>query len=152
MGLGMDKHTAPAMHLARLEEIPMGFLRKGDRFVATRGNVVVTGVADMDGHMVSEDYGHRQGNDYYCTTETNYINVKLDGVRYPTDAFDRNTSMYERDDWKILVLPKAHKRYLEDKKWTPAVATRAAEKQKLQDVLIQLEEQVREVRRAISNF
>lgn len=153
MTLAMNERTAITMHAARLTEIPMSFLREGDRFVGRRGNVFVTGVADMDGHKVSSSYGTRTGVDVYDDREKNYINVQFDGVQYgPGTRFGVNTTMYERDDWKILVMPEVYNRYLEDKKWTPAVPTRVAEKQKLEDQLVRLTNELEEVRHAISNL
>jgi len=153
MALSMSKYTALTMHAARLEEIPMSFLRMGDRFVAKRGNVFVTGVADMDGHKVSSDYGTRAGSDYYDDREQNYINVKFDGVEYGFNTnFGVNTSVYERDDWTFLVLPEIYTRYLEDQKWTPENERRPEERRQLEEKLVRLESEMREVRHAISNL
>lgn len=108
-----------------LKTIPMGYLRKGDRFVAMlspspgKGRVVLAGVANMDGQWVSEDYGFRGGHsERYLDPQNEYINVHLDGVDYSNWQSDRtrqcNTGMYARDEWSFYVTPDLWVRYSAD--------------------------------------
>lgn len=113
---------------ARLYIIPLSYLREGTRFVAHGGNnSTFTGVTTMDGHAVSDRYGLRQGNTYYSDNpERNYINVKIDGVRYGDHPCDRdelgnrlpiNSGIYESDNLRIFVNKDAYDRYKKDLDW-----------------------------------
>ena len=91
-----------------MRTIPLGTLKKGDRFVATKpsafnGVIVRAGVADMDGHLVSEDYGFRMGNNHYLNPKENYTNVKFDGETYGPNWKHPNDSLNERDGWTVWV-------------------------------------------------
>jgi hypothetical protein len=89
-----------------MAEVPLDYLKEGDKFVLrSRGMPVrvATGVADMDGHSVSERYGFRGGNYYYADNpEKSYINVRWDGIEYSKKGrFDFN-------------LPVNHSLYIKD--------------------------------------
>lgn len=107
-----------------LKPIPMGYLRKGDRFVVMRspstgkGRAILAGVAAMDGNWVSENYGFRANISAYLEPETDYINVHLDGIDYSEWQSNRdrqvNTGLYARDEWSFYVTPGIWVRYSED--------------------------------------
>lgn len=112
--------------------VPMEYLHEGTPFVAIRQyghgqTQVVTGVTSMDGHAVSDHYGLRTGNPYFSENpEKNYINVYFDGVVYAKhpcekseDGMDINSSLAERDDWRIYVRQEFYARYQEDLNWKP---------------------------------
>jgi hypothetical protein len=89
-----------------LARVPLDYLKEGDRFVLRGAKYVsqlATGVADMDGHSVSDRYGFRGGNGYYIDNpEKNYINVRWDGIEYcKNGSFDfslpLNHSLYAKD-------------------------------------------------------
>lgn len=117
---------------ARRYLVPMSYLHKGTAFIAKTtgaGIVLVSGVAAMDGHAVSDNYGLRKENPYYASNpERNYINVWFDGVNYgkhPVDSdehgnrLDINSGMYEKDGWSFYVDKAAWVQYKEDLKWKP---------------------------------
>lgn len=149
---------------AQAFSIPMSYLREGDRFVAINaglyGIVVVTGVADMDGHKVSSRYGSRVGNRYFEAVEQNYINVLFDGLDYGLHRSDYrvNSGMYERDGWTFYVSPEIHARYIEDAEWNRrwgtwetynlaqnADAVLEAKKRRLQEQVAQLQKEIEEL-------
>jgi hypothetical protein len=89
-----------------LTEAPLGYLKEGDRFTLISSGLpvrVATGVADMDGHSVSEHYGFRAENDYYTRNpEENYVNVRWDGIEYCKKGsfggnLPTNHSLYAKD-------------------------------------------------------
>lgn len=84
-------------------EVPMSYLKKGDRIrlVSTARLEVLYATVDMDGHRVSTEYGSRTGNTYYEDPEKNYINVKFDHTSYR--SYHPNGSIRERDGWRIFV-------------------------------------------------
>jgi hypothetical protein len=117
----MTEKNDEVLRSGGLKEIPPGYLRKGDRFVAIKGvgvtRQIVAGVADMDGTWVSPDHGFRpHGNLHYATPETGYINVHLDGLSYDgsTKGNWPNTGLATREGWKILVDPAIYALYLVD--------------------------------------
>lgn len=70
--------------------ISLDFLREGDEFLAfdPKTRFFRHGVANMDGHGVSEHYGVRAGNTYYFGhPEKNYINVKWSDMTYAWPSF-----------------------------------------------------------------
>jgi hypothetical protein len=88
-----------------LTEAPLDYLKEGDRFVLRKLHSydVATGVADMDGHSVSEHYGFRDGNDYYIRNpKEDYVNVRWDGIEYSKKGshdfkLPLNHSVYNKD-------------------------------------------------------
>jgi hypothetical protein len=128
---------------AQLFRVPMSFLRKNTRFtaVAEKNNrmVIVTGVTDMDGHMVSDRYGHRVGNHYFTVEHPDmaYINVKLDGVEYA--SMHPNTTMRYSDGWVFYVDRAACKQYDLDRTWKPETAEDAARQAKKEELQRQLD-------------
>lgn len=150
---------------AKLRIVPIGYLKKDDRFVATKFALgdgvmnkvlsVVSGVADMDGHMVSEQYGLRRGNKAFCDFETSYINVKFDGATYGPDWVHINDGMYERDGYTFYVTDEVAERVKFDIYLNEAMAqaerTNAAsllnqrKKQQLLDQVAILQKQINEL-------
>lgn len=135
---------------SRMYIIPLSYLHEGTRFVAYGGNnAMMTGVAAMDGHAVSNRYGMRQGNTYYSDNpERNYINVWFDGVEYGNHPCDRdkrgnrlpiNSGLYERDKFRIFVDKDAYDRYKEDVKWTPQTDEEKAREAKKAALLAQID-------------
>lgn len=115
-----------------LTSIPMQYLRKGDRFVAVihaasgRVGQVVTGTADMDGSMVSEDRGFR-ADDY--SDYGGYINVKFDDPVKPYHLYTANNSMYHEEGWVFFVDREVAARYRADVQYNnDLLRTREAEK------------------------
>jgi hypothetical protein len=89
-----------------LTKVPLDYLKEGDRFVLRSPTYVgqmATGVADMDGHSVSERYGFRGGNYYYADNPNeNYVNVRWDGIEYSKKGshdfkLPLNHSLYAKD-------------------------------------------------------
>lgn len=121
-----------------LKPIPMGYLRKGDRFVAMlspspgKGRVVMAGVAHMDGQWVSENYGFRGGHsERYLDPQNEYINVHLDGIDYSNWQSNReqqcNTGLYARDEWSFYVTADLWQRYVEDEAKNRAIKSEREE-------------------------
>jgi len=100
--------------------IPFSYLHKGTKFKAVSPTKldetprIRYGVADMDGHLVSENYGERVGNTYYTKKypEKNYINVKYDGEKY--GIYTPNESIQVHEDLTIYVDDDAFAQYLAD--------------------------------------
>lgn len=100
--------------------IPFSYLHKGTKFKAVSPTKldetprIRYGVADMDGHFVSENYGIRVGNTYYTKKypEKNYINVKYDGEKY--GIYTPNESIQVHEDLTIYVDDDAFAQYLAD--------------------------------------
>lgn len=89
-----------------LTEVPLDYLKEGDSFTLMSYGLpvrVATGVADIDGHSVSESYGFRGGSYYYSDNpEKTYVNVRWDGIEYcKKGSFDFN-------------LPLNHSLYIKD--------------------------------------
>lgn len=97
----------------KLQIVPLNYLRKGDYFVATNARpekfvntqlTVASGIADMDGHEVSDNYGFRAGNSYYHNNPSkDYLNVRFNGVEYGHDHKRVNDSLYLDDGWTVYV-------------------------------------------------
>lgn len=127
------------------KRIPIDFLRKGDRFRAERvatpdGEMIsLTGVAHMDGHSVSSNYGVRQGNTYWTDPdhpERNYINVHWDHIDYThrygrDDQYDHwpNSGLKDhgKGAWVVWVDANTYDRYLRDKATNEALVAGAEE-------------------------
>lgn len=104
---------------AELKSIPLGMLKKGDKFVASKpspfmGVAICSGVADMDGHLVSESYGFRTGNNHYLEASKNYINVRFDGEVYGENWEHPNDTLKQRDGWTIWVTSEVRLRVDQD--------------------------------------
>lgn len=120
----MAQTQEQSLKAAELKIVPISYLKKGDRFTATRKTMtygasnsvirVSSGVADMDGHAVSESYGLRQGNTFFLDPERNYINVKWDGVSYGPNWVHPNDGIYEQDGFTFYVTEEVAKRVKDD--------------------------------------
>lgn len=140
---------------ARRYLIPISYLHEGTAFIAKAPGVFVSGVAAMDGHAVSPNYGLRTGNTHYSDNpDKNYINVWFDGVRYGDHPVDRdeqgnrldiNSSMYERDNWSFYVNREAWERYKEDLNWKPVSTEEQKREAKKAELIAQMEQIKKEI-------
>lgn len=107
----------------------IAYLRTGDRFKAikSRGRgkpgTVVYGVAAMDGHAVSPNYGRVVGSEHYINTPEAYINVMFDHKEYKSPY--PNESIVPAKGWVVYVSREVGNRIKIDKA-AEAHAERAA--------------------------
>ena len=130
---------------AKRYAVPMSYLHQGTAFIAKTTGAVVSGVAAMDGHAVSANYGTRTGNTYYSENpDKNYINVWFDGVVYGKHPVDRdyqgnrleiNSGMYEKDNWSFYVDKATYDRYRQDLKWKPVTDEEKVREEKKAELL-----------------
>jgi hypothetical protein len=140
--------------------VPLDYLKEGDRFALMSNGVlakVATGVADMDGHSVSETYGFRSGNDYYTSNhQKSYINVRWDSIEYcKKGSFNfkipLNHSLYNKDG-VVYVNKEIAERVKLDQQQNAGIAaetteqkTREAKKAELLAQVATIEKQIREL-------
>lgn len=146
---------------AGLVKVPLGYLKKGDHFVAIlhnaikfKGALVVTGTAHMDGPWVAE-HGFRgePQNLHWTDPARTYVNVQFDGEVYnrETPDFRVNDSLFERDGWAIYVTADVAKRIEDDQRlnrdWELAKdeARKEAARQALRDQIARLQQQIDDI-------
>lgn len=104
--------------------VAIHLLREGERFVARRqtpgGEEAVMGVAAMDGHGLSSDYGMSQGQHHYLQPEHSYINVRLDSREEGFYSWRKpNETLCERDGWEFFIEDSEPRAFAAD----PAIAS-----------------------------
>lgn len=108
-----------------IRPVAMGYLKKGDLAFVSDGSQRFVVIVDMDGHIVSPNYGtlFHPERGYHATED--YINVKLhafkEQYRGGSDTTNRssyhyNDTLHQKDGWMFFVDKATAERVSRDKR------------------------------------